>query len=74
MPTRDVWTAEVSNILKSELKRKGLNYADLTQRLARIGVKDEVANVRNKVSRGRFTAVFFLQCLRALESDRLRTD
>lgn len=70
----DEWTAEVSRILKSELKRKGLKYSDLTARLAQIGVDEDKRNVRNKISRGSFSAVFFLQCLRAMESDRIRTD
>jgi Domain of unknown function (DUF6471) len=31
-----------------------------------IGVQDTAMNIRNKVARGGFSAVFFVQCLRAI--------
>lgn len=57
---------DVKGILKAELKRRGLTYADLVERLAAHGVAETEANLRNKVSRGSFTAAFFLQCLVAI--------
>ena len=39
-----------------------------------IGVMDSEPNIRNKLSRGKFTAVFFIQCLRAIEASALRPD
>jgi hypothetical protein len=36
------------------------------ERLAAIGVADTEVNIRNKVSRGGFSAVFLLQCLEAI--------
>lgn len=54
---------EVKAILKAELKRRGLTYADLVVRLAEQGVVETEANLRNKISRGAFTATFFMQCL-----------
>jgi hypothetical protein len=36
------------------------------EKLAEIGVDDKERNLRNKVSRGKFTAGFFLQCLKAI--------
>ncbi len=56
----------VKGILKAELKRRGLTYADLVERLAENGVVESEANLRNKISRGSFTAAFFLQCLIAI--------
>lgn len=53
-------------ILKSELKRRGLTYADLVRLLAENGVEESEANIRNKMSRGSFTAAFFVQCLVAI--------
>jgi hypothetical protein len=41
-------------------------YADLAEKLAAIGVKDTERNIANKISRGAFTGVFFLQCMEAL--------
>lgn len=57
---------DVKGILKAELKRRGLTYADLVHRLAANGVVETEANLRNKISRGSFTAAFFLQCLIAI--------
>jgi hypothetical protein len=54
---------DVKAILKAELKRRGLTYADLVERLAQQGVTETEANLRNKISRGAFTATFFMQCL-----------
>jgi Domain of unknown function (DUF6471) len=61
-----VWEAKVKGLLKSELKRRGVSYAQLVDKLAAIGVVDSEPNIRNKLSRGKFTAVFLLQCLEAI--------
>lgn len=58
--------ADAKLILKGELKRRGLTYADLVRLLAANGVTETEANLRNKMSRGSFTAAFFVQCLLAI--------
>lgn len=55
-----------ANILKAELKRKGITYTGLVEKLAQIGVDEKEVNIRNKLSRGKFTAAFMLQCLTAI--------
>jgi hypothetical protein len=60
------WKAVVKGLLKAELKRRGLSYADLAEKLAAMGVRDSERNISNKVSRGSFTAVFFVQCMEAI--------
>lgn len=60
------WQTRVKGILKAELRRRNLTYADLAERLAAIGVKDSERNISNKVARGSFTAVFFVQCMEAI--------
>lgn len=42
--------------------------------LAAIGVPENALNVNNKISRGGFTAVFFLQCMEALGVKNLQLD
>jgi alpha-N-acetylglucosamine transferase len=59
------WEMKAANLLKAELKRKGVTYSKLVEKLAEIGVDEKEVNVRNKLSRGKFTAAFFLQCLEA---------
>lgn len=66
------WEAKVKGILKGELKRRNVSYAQLVEKLATIGVVDSEPNVRNKLSRGKFTAVFFIQCLEAIGVDTVR--
>lgn len=63
---------DVKGILKGELKRRGLTYADLVDRLAEHGVIESEANLRNKISRGAFTAAFFVQCLIAIGCESVR--
>ncbi len=64
--TNDDWQAQVKGLLKAELKRRNLSYADLADKLAEIGVRDSERNISNKIARGSFTAVFFIQCLEAI--------
>jgi hypothetical protein len=68
------WTARVKGILKAELKRRNVTYAQLVEKLAELGVKDTEVNIRNKIARGGFTAVFFVQCLTAIGCRSLNLD
>ena len=69
-----VWEAKVKGLLKGELKRRNVSYGHLVAKLAEIGVVDSEPNIRNKLSRGKFTAVFLIQCLEAIGSSSLRLD
>ncbi len=60
------WQARVKGMLKAELKRRDLSYRDLADKLHAIGVKDSDRNISNKIARGTFTAVFVVQCLKAI--------
>lgn len=68
------WEDRVKGILKAELKRRNVTYADLVGKLADLGVHDSEPNIRNKISRGKFTAVFLLQCLQAIGVREMRLD
>ena len=72
MAEKTDYEMKAANLLKAELKRKGVTYAGLVEKLAAIGVDEKEANVRNKLSRGKFTAAFLLQCLAAIEVTDLR--
>jgi hypothetical protein len=63
---RKEWQAQIKGLLKAELKGRNLSYADLAVKLAAIGVEDNGRNIANKIARGSFTAVFFVQCLEAI--------
>jgi Domain of unknown function (DUF6471) len=66
MKTSRDWQAQAKGIIRGELKRRNLSYRDLADRLLAIGVKENERNISNKIARGGFTAVFFLQCMEAI--------
>ena len=67
MPEQNEWETKAANILKAELKRAGVSYADLAERIG-----DKEPNVRNKLSRGKFSAAYLFQCLTSLGVTELR--
>lgn len=74
MPDQSEWENRAANLLKSELKRKGVTYAQLIEKLAAIGINEKEVNVANKLSRGKFSAAFMLQCLKSIGATDLRLD
>lgn len=68
------WEKQVANLLKSQLKLRGVTYKQLVEKLAEIGVEEKEANIKNKLSRGKFSSVFLIQCLKAIGSDTLRLE
>ena len=67
MPNQNEWEMKAANLLKAELKRKGVTYAQLAEL---IGEKE--VNIRNKLSRGKFSAAFLIQSLVAIGQTDLR--
>ncbi|MGE4430597.1 MAG: DUF6471 domain-containing protein [Sphingobium sp.] len=68
------WNAYAKGILRAEMTKRQISYADLRALLAHDGVKETEANLRNKVSRGSFTAAFLLQCLAVMKVANLHLD
>ena len=66
MKTDKDWSEQVKGMLKAELKRRNVTYEGLARRLREIGIDDAPENIANKISRGKFTAVFMVQCLEAV--------
>jgi hypothetical protein len=65
-PTNVEYETRAKNLLKGELKRRGVTYAQLAEKLAAIGVQENEWNLNHKISRGGFTAAFLIQCLVAV--------
>ena len=63
---------QAKNILRAELKRQGFSYKDLANALAEKGVHETDKNIANKLSRGTFTAAFFLMVLDVIGCKSLR--
>jgi hypothetical protein len=70
--SEDRYVNLVKGILRAEMTRRQMTYEQLAEKLAEIGVKDSAVNLRNKVARGGFSAVFFVQCLEAIGVHEVR--
>lgn len=68
----DDWAALSKGLLKAELVRRGITYQQLGKRLEKIGVRYTTDNLTNKINRGKFSTIFLLQCLEAIECKVLR--
>jgi hypothetical protein len=74
MPDQNEWETRVANLLKAELKRKGVTYSQLVDKLSEMGINEKEANIANKLARGKFSAAFMVQCLEAIDISQLRLD
>ena len=61
------WQKMAANHLKAEIKRLGLKYRDLQQKLLELGIEISEQALINKINRGAFQHSFFLQCMNALD-------
>ena len=66
------WQKKAANLLKSELARKGMGYDELRQALSNIGIIKTTNNINVTINRGTFSFVFFLQCVEALQLDKIQ--
>lgn len=53
-------------IMQMEMTRHSITYPELLKRLADAGLEENERNLRNKVSRGEFSAAFLLLCLKVM--------
>ncbi len=73
-PVNAEYEEKAKNLLKGELKRRAITYAQLAEKLGELGVHDTERNLNNKISRGGFTAAFLLQCMAVIGEHTLRLD
>ena len=74
MADKTKWVEMSQSILKAELKRRNIGYRELAEKLTAMGTPETDRNIANKISRGGFTAAFFLECLVAIGVTTLRLD
>lgn len=63
---QDQWKLRARNLVRGEIKKRGLSYDDLVVRLGALGIEEDRQNLSNKIQRGRFSAVFLFQVAHAL--------
>ncbi len=68
------WPERASRYLKAELKRADVTYEDLAERMKPHGFAETKASIANKVSRGAFSATFFLAALTAIGCELVRLE
>jgi len=70
--TQEQWSTYMKGLLKAELTRRDISYQELATLLHSIGVDDTPENLTNKINRGKFSAIFFVQCLDAIGCKLIR--
>ena len=71
-PLTQEFEERAKNLLKGELKRRGVGYRELGRETDRDGRSETERNIANKISRGGFTAAFLMQCLEAIGAKEMR--
>ncbi|MGH6922236.1 MAG: DUF6471 domain-containing protein [Propylenella sp.] len=66
------WQSRAKNLVKAELKRRGVSYRELAEKLEAMGIHESERNIANKISRGGFTTVFLLQVMEAIGTKEIR--
>lgn len=60
-----------SRFLKGEMKRAGVTYDQLIDRLAAIGFHETKASIANMLGRGTFPTTFFIAVMRVLGREKV---
>ena len=60
---------KAARFLKAEMKRAGMTYAQLAERLKEHGLEETEASITSKLARGTFAATFMLSVMAALEME-----
>lgn len=76
MPTtkQPSWEERAKRFLKAELARADVSYRELAERLKKHGLEETEASIANKISRGTFSATFFLAALTAIGCAQVALD
>jgi hypothetical protein len=58
---------KTKRFVKAELKRADVTYDELARRLSKMGVRETKVSIASKLSRGAFSATFFVAVMKALD-------
>ncbi len=68
------WNDKVKRLLKSELIKRGISNNELALMLNELGADETKASIDSKISRGSFSASFFLQCLSVIGCNKIEIE
>jgi len=66
MKTKEDWNIYIKRYLKAEMVKRGIASDELSKLLSNQGITYSRSSIDSKISRGKFSASFFIQCLSAL--------
>jgi hypothetical protein len=66
------WSEKAKRHIKSEIKKAGVGYAELAQRLTDMGLQESTGSVTVKINRGTFPAWFLFAVMKAIGAHTLR--
>jgi DNA (cytosine-5)-methyltransferase 1 len=70
----DAWKNKAKRFLKTELTKRDISQPELVRLLNSLGSDETVASVRNKLSRGSFSAAFLLKCMHAMGVEEIKLE
>lgn len=71
MKSESDWGEEMTRLLQGELKKRGVNYAELAKRLTEMGIPMTETAIKGQVYRKAFKATFMAQCFRAIGATQI---
>ena len=74
MDSEQDWVDRTKRFMKAELKRRDITYEELAKRLSEMGINETKSSIASKLSRGGFTAAFFLASMKSVGCTTIRID
>ena len=66
------WADKTRRFIKAELKRAGVSYKELAERLNAHGLEETETSITSKLARGTFAASFLLAVITVLELEGIQ--
>lgn len=66
------WGVRASRFLKAELRRAGIGYKELAERMNKHGMEETETSITGKLARGTFAASFLLAAMEAIGVEQVR--
>ncbi len=65
------WNDKVKRLLKAELILRGISNSGLAELFVQVGIEETKSSIDSKISRGTFSASFFLQALALIGCEKI---
>lgn len=65
---------KAKRLLKAELVKRGISNTDLAKRFQQIGIQETKSSIDSKISRGTFSAAFFIQALELIGCTKIELE